>query len=90
MMDNLSGLMPPRTPHQSSFFLLRYKKKELWIRKKNNALLHFSTEKCIEPPLLLGEGWGEVSVASIRDCAKHNPCDAQWSLKTEKENYKNY
>ena len=31
----------------TSLIYPRYKKKECWTRKKNNALLHFSTEKCL-------------------------------------------
>ena len=46
MVDNLSGLMPPRTPHYISFFYCEVKERNM-EKKENNALLHFSTEKCL-------------------------------------------
>ena len=86
--------MPPRTPHQHSFFFLRYKKKECWTRKKNYALLHFSAEKCqyfflpSKPSQNRGgrslylRACGKAAIVSLIDCAKHNPYDARRALKT--------
>ena len=66
MVNNLSGLMPPRTPHHISFFCCDIKERNM-EKKENNALLHFSTEKCPELPLLRGERiFGRVERSGTR------------------------